>query len=136
MGGVHRYGQAAHTPNVLEAVLILSGTGTYLITLVYLLLGVGGLWLLYAERARGGLGWKVPVVLVALSVPILSFDGSLNPFPAYPNDVGVYFAAGGLCLARVWYWTLRVWRSPRVAAAARHADVASASAGSAAPAEP
>jgi len=116
------YGAATHTPNVLQAVLILSGAGSYLITLVYLLLAVGGVWLLRAEGARGGLWWKLPVVLAAIAVPVLSFDGSLNPLPAYPNDIGVYFAAVSVGIAIVWYCALRVWRAPLVGVVALHAE--------------
>jgi len=43
-----RYGDAPGVPAVLESVLILSGAGSYLITLVYLMLAAGGLWLLLA----------------------------------------------------------------------------------------
>ncbi len=118
-----RYGNAVHTPNVLEAVLILSGTGSYLITLVYLMLAAGGVWLLQAERGRGGVWWKFPVMLTAIAVPILSFDGSLNPFPGFPNDIGVYLAAGSVCIAIVWYCALRVWRAPFVGGAAARANV-------------
>jgi len=118
-----RYGAATHTPNVLQAVLILSASGSYLITLVYALLAAGGLWLmLRGQRPATGLWWRLPVVLVALAVPALSFDGSLNPFPAYPNDLGVYFAAGALAIAVAWFVVLRVWRPGLVGAAAAHAE--------------
>jgi amino acid transporter len=93
------YGQAAHLANALQAALIVSAAGSYLITFVYLLLALGGLWLLRAAAGRRRLWWRVPLVLGAVAVPVLSFDGSLNPFPAYPNDVAVYFAAGSLCAA-------------------------------------
>jgi amino acid transporter len=116
------YGDAVHTPNVLQAVLILSAAGSYLITVVYLLLACGGLWLLLrGERAASGLWWRVPIVLAALAVPILSFDGSLNPFPTYPNSVGVYFAAASVGIAIAWYGALRICRPRAVRAAALRA---------------
>jgi len=108
--GLSSYGEAAGLPDVLQAVLILSATGSYLITLVYLLLAGGALRLLWAERERGGLWWRVPVVLAGVAVPILSFDGSLNPFPDEPNDIGVYFACAGLGLSALWYVVLRLLR--------------------------
>jgi amino acid transporter len=119
---ITRYGVAVHTPNVLQAVLILSATGSYLITLVYLLLAVGGLWMVRADQARSRLWWRVPVVLAAVAVPILSFDGSLNPLPAYPNSIAVYFAAASVCIAIAWYGALRLWRPAAVGAAAHHAE--------------
>jgi len=48
-------------------------------------------------------------------------DGSLNPFPADPNDIAVYFAAASVCIAIVWYCALRFWRAPLVGAAAQRA---------------
>jgi hypothetical protein len=124
---ITRYGDAARLPNVLEAALILSAAGSYLITFVYLLLALGGVRLLLADRARGGLWWKLPVVLAALVVPILSFDGSLNPFPRYPNDIGAFLAAASVLIAIGWYGALRVWRAPLVGAAALHAEIVTAS---------
>jgi amino acid transporter len=112
--GLTRYGDSVGLPNVLQAILILSATGSYLITLVYLLLAGGALLLIWSERARGGLWWRAPVVLAAVAVPILSFDGSLNPFPDEPNDVGVYFAAAGLGLALVWCAALMALRPDAV----------------------
>lgn len=120
---VSRYGAATHTPDVLQAVLILSASGSYLITFVYALLAVGGLKLvLSGERRPSYLWWRLPAVLVALAVPVLSFDGSLNPFPAYPNDLGVYFAAAGLGIAVIWLAALRAWRPAVIGAAAAHAE--------------
>jgi amino acid transporter len=119
---VTHYGDAVHTPNVLEAVLILSTTGSYLITLVYLALACGGVWLLRSDSNRDALWWRLPLVLVAVSVPILSFDGSLNPFPTYPNDIAVYFAAASAATAIVWTAALRIWRPGTVAAAGGYAD--------------
>jgi amino acid transporter len=112
---ISRLGDAAHIPNVLEAVLILSATGSYLITLVYVLLAIGGLWLAWTDRGRRPIWWTIPVVLIAIAVPVLSFDGSLHPFPAYPNDIAVYVAAGVVALTLVWYVALRIWRSAAIA---------------------
>jgi amino acid transporter len=119
---VTRYGHAVHVPNVLEAVLILSTTGSYLVTLVYLALACGGMWLVRSDPDRDGLWWRLPVVLVAVAVPILSFDGSLNPFPTYPNDIAVYFAAASVAIATIWYAALRIWRPGAVATAGAYAD--------------
>ncbi len=126
---ITNYGDAVNTPNVLQAVLILSATGSYLIALVYVALAFGGLWLLRSDPDRRGLWWKIPLVLVACAVPILAFDGSLNPFPAYPNDIAVYFAAASVVVAVGWYAALRIWRPDAVGAAAMHAEAVSAASG-------
>jgi amino acid transporter len=108
--GLTHYGDSVGLPNVLQAILILSATGSYLITLVYLLLAGGALSLIWSDRGRGGLWWRLPVVLAAVAVPILSFRGSLIPFPNPPNDNGFYFACAGLGLAALWYAALRALR--------------------------
>jgi amino acid transporter len=108
--GLTHYGDSVSIPNVLQAILILSATGSYLITLVYLLLAGGALRLLWADRGRGGLWWRLPVVLAGAAVPILSFRGSLVPFPDPPNDTGFYFACAGLGLAALWCAALRALR--------------------------
>ena len=120
--GLTHYGAAAHAPDVLEAVLILSTAGTYLITAIYLILAAGSAWLLRDEPTRRGLWWKVPLVAVAIAVPLLSFDGSLNPFPSYPGELAVYFAAVTVAVAFAWYLALLRWRPQRVGAAASHAE--------------
>jgi amino acid transporter len=108
--GLTHYGDSVGLPNVLQAILILSATGSYLITLVYLLLAGGALRLLWSDRDQGGLWWRLPVVLAGVAVPILSFDGSLNPFPDHPDDIGFYLGCAALGLSAVWYAALRVLR--------------------------
>lgn len=112
--GLTSYGEASGLPDVLQAILILSATGSYLITLVYLLLAGGALGLLWSDRERGGLWWRVPIVLIAVAVPILSFDGSLNPLPDAPNDTAVYLACAALGLSALWYVALRLLRPDAV----------------------
>lgn len=91
--------------HVLGALLILLATGSYLITLVYVPLAGGCLWLLRAERGQPWSWWRIPIVPVAIAVPILSLVGSLDPFPAYSNDLA-----------------LRGWKPAVVSGAARHAE--------------
>lgn len=126
---ITRYGAAAHLPNVLEALLILSASGSYLITFVYLMLALGGLWLLHADDAYRLASWRLPVVLIAVAVPVLSFDGSLNPLPAYPNSIAVYIAGGAVVAVSGWLVLLRARAPHRVAAAAHHAEVVAEPAG-------
>lgn len=66
---------------------------------------------------------KLPAVLVAIAVPVLALDGSLNPLPAYPDDVATYLAAGGVGVALAWYVALRAWRPSAVRVAASRADL-------------
>ncbi len=119
--GLMRYGQAAHTSNIRESLLILLETGSYLIMLVYLLLAAGSVWLLGGDGARR-LRRRLPIVVTAIAVPILSFDGSLNPFPAYPTAIAVYLAAASVLVSLAWYLGLRTTRPAAVRGAARHAD--------------
>ena len=78
--------------------------------------------LLWQSRAQeGGLWWKVPAVLIGLAAPILAFKGSLDPFPAYPNDRAVFIAIACIVISAVWYAVLHVARPDRVRSAAQHA---------------
>jgi hypothetical protein len=120
--GLTHYGDSVGIPNVLQAILILSATGSYLITLVYLLLAGGALRLLWSDRDQGGLWWRLPVVLAGVAVPILLFDGSLSPFPDHPDDIGFYLGCAALGLSAVWYAALRVLR-PDVLRADRPARI-------------
>ncbi|MFZ0090993.1 MAG: APC family permease [Solirubrobacteraceae bacterium] len=115
------YGPGVHGSSVLPALLILLATGSYLITLVYLMLAGGCLWLLRWDRGHRS-WWRIPIVLVAIAVPILSLVGSLNPFPPYPNNIAVYFAGASLLIAFAWYLALRARKPAAVSTAARHAE--------------
>lgn len=113
-----RYG-GVRISNVLQALLILSATGSYLITLVYLMLAAGGFWLLVSDRSEGKRWLGLPVVITAAAVPILSFDGSLNPFPSYPNDIAVYIAGASVVIAIAWFIALKLRRPATVSLAGR-----------------
>jgi hypothetical protein len=49
---------------------------------------------LWSDRRRGGLWWRLPVVLAGVAMPVVGF-GSLNPFPDDPDGVGFYSRAAG-----------------------------------------
>jgi hypothetical protein len=109
VGGAHPLRRLGRLPNVLQAILILSATGSYLITLVYLLLAGGALSLLWSDRPRGGLWWRLPVALAGRGPdPVLRRRA--EPVPEAPNDRGVYFACAGLGLALLWSAALRLLR--------------------------
>lgn len=117
-----RYGHADGMPAVLRTLVILLGAGSYLIALVYLLVAAGCLRPLRAQLNGRGWRWRVVVVLLAVAVPILSLDGSLNPFPTYPNSLGVVFAAASVVIAVGWYVALAVRDPAAVRAAAGYAE--------------
>src|ERR1700733_12924341 len=120
--GVTLFGNAVQLPNPIEAFDITSAAGSYLIELIYVFLAVFALKLLWQSRAQeGGLWWKVPAVLIGLAAPILAFKGSLDPFPAYPNDRAVFIAIACIVISAVWYAVLHVARPDRVRSAAQHA---------------
>ncbi len=126
-----RYGDAVHRPDALEAALILTAAGTYLVTLVYLMLSLGGLVALRRFRSGAVRPWQVPLVLVAIAAPVLSFDGSLDPFPHYPANLGLVLAAASLSIVIAWGGALRTWRPELVRRAAARGEAAA----QAAPAE-
>ncbi len=119
--GVTTYGKAVQLPNPIEAFNITTSTGSYLIELVYVFLAIFALKLLWADRREGGVWWKVIVVLIGLATPILAFKGSLDPFPAFPNDRAVFFAIACIVISAVWYLVLQLTRPRAVREAARHA---------------
>jgi hypothetical protein len=90
---------------------------------VRLLLGlVTGVATTLLARVIGVDAQTLPLVVVAVAVPILSFYGSLNPFRTYPNDIAVYFAAASIAIVIIWYAALRIWRAGAVGAAGAYAD--------------
>ena len=53
---------------------------------------------------------------------MLAYYGSLNPFPAYPNDLGLIIAGGCAVLVAIWFLYLQVQHPDRVIGAAQHAE--------------
>jgi amino acid transporter len=120
--GLSTYGHYVKLPDPNEFFNIGSSAGSYLIELVYVFLAVFALRLLWQSRhTEGGLWWKVVAVLLGIATPILAFKGSLDPFPAYPNDIAVFIAIGGVVVGAVWYGVLHFTRPNEVRMAARHA---------------
>jgi len=120
--GTTHYGDAVKTPNPIEAFNIGAAVGSYCVELIYIFLAIFALKLLWQSRhSEGGLWWKTIAVLVGLATPILAFKGSLDPFPTYPANRGVFITIGILVIAAVWYGFLHVFRPEQVRLAARHA---------------
>lgn len=119
--GVTSYGDATELPNPIQAFFITTAVGSYLIQLVYVFLAIFALKLVWGDREEGGKAWKTIVVLIGLATPLLAFKGSLNPFPDYPNNRGVYFALVCIAISALWYLFLQITRPDRVRDAARHA---------------
>jgi amino acid transporter len=104
-GGVTHYGAGLGVPDSFAAFLILNAAGSYLVELIYIFLALFALRLVWRSRGdEGGLAWKVPTILVGLATPILAYKGSLDPFPVYPLNRGVYFALVLVALAAVWWF--------------------------------
>lgn len=120
--GTSHYGDAVKTPNPIEAFNIGAAVGSYCVELIYVFLAIFALKLLWQSRhSEGGLWWKTIAVLVGLATPILAFKGSLDPFPTYPANRGVFITIGIIVIAAVWYGFLHVFRREQVDLAARHA---------------
>jgi amino acid transporter len=119
--GVNNYGKPAGLTNPIEAFNITAAAGSYLVQLIYVFLAVFAIRLVWASRAEGGLWWKLIAVLLGLATPILAFKGSLDPFPTYPADRGVFLAIACIVVSFVWYAVLQLTRPAAVAQAAQHA---------------
>lgn len=120
-GGLSHYGKALGLSDAFAAFLIANATGSYLVELIYVFLAVFALRMVWRARAEGGLLWKVPVILVGLATPVLAFKGSLDPFPVYPLNRGVWFAIILIVVCAVWWLVLRLRHPERVRNAAAHA---------------
>jgi amino acid transporter len=121
--GVTTYGDKVKPPlaNPIQAFFITTAAGSYLVELVYVFLAFFALKLVWDSRAEGGTWWKLIAVLLGLATPVLAFKGSLDPFPTFPNNRGVFFAVACIVISAVWYGIVQVTRPRAVANAARHA---------------
>ena len=120
--GVTTYGDQVKLPNPIEAFNITTAAGSYLVELIYIFLALFALRLLWRDRdSEGGLWWKLIAVLIGLVTPILAFKGALDPFPASPNNLGVFIAIACIVIAAVWYGILHFTRPEQVRNAASHA---------------
>jgi amino acid transporter len=117
--GLTNYG-GGQAPDEVVAFGISATAGTFLITAVYAVLAVGAFRLVL--DTRGGYWWKFPAVIVGLAVPVLAYDGSLNPWPDFPNNRGIIFTFICLGIVAVWYAFLKMTRPERIRDAAAYAE--------------
>ena len=121
-GATNGYGHALGVPNSFAAFLIAGAIGSYLVELIYIFLSLAAFRLVWRSRhSEGGLAWKIPVVILGLSMPVLAYKGSLDPFPAYPLNIAVFVAIAMIVLSATWWFVLRLTRPGRIEQAARHA---------------
>ena len=115
------FGNDVNLPNNIEAFSISAAAGSFLIEAVYGVLALAAIRLVW-KMGGSHVWWRLIVVLVGLATPVLAYYGSLSPFPAYPNDLGLIFAGVSLVIVAIWFAYLRAQHPQRVASAAAHAE--------------
>lgn len=120
-GATTHYGVPLKVPNPVEAFSLLAQAGSYLIEAVYLVLAVFAFRFLMHDGNRRALIWRLPLLVAALATPVLAFKGSLDPWPTFPANRAVIYAAIWLGIAALWFGYLRVRYPERIATAAEHA---------------
>lgn len=120
-GGLSTFGNDVNLPNNIEAFSISAAAGSFLIEAVYGVLALAAIRLVW-KMGGSHVWWRLIVVLVGLATPVLAYYGSLSPFPAYPNDLGLIFAGVSLVIVAIWFAYLRAQHPQRVASAAAHAE--------------
>ncbi len=122
LAGVTTLGTAVNLPNNIEAFSISAAVGSFLIEAVYAMLAIAGFFLVWRSFTGVGRIVRLVIAVVALAAPLLAYYGSLNPFPTYPNSLGIIITAICAVLAAVWFAYLKARRPQRVANAAQNAD--------------
>jgi len=90
---------AAVPTNVLTVFGIMSTIGSLLIELIYIGLCIAALRFLLQDPAKW---WRWLFLLVAIVTPILGIYGSIVPFPAWPQSLGIYIVIAVVVLSLVW----------------------------------
>jgi amino acid transporter len=120
-GRFSSYGAAAKLPNNIEAFSISAAAGSFLIEAVYGVLALAAFAFIWRTFSGVGRAWRLIVAAAALATPVLAYYGSLHPFPTYPNNRGIIFAAVAALLVVVWFIYLQLVYPARVRNAAQHA---------------
>jgi amino acid transporter len=119
--GVTTYGNAIKAPNNITFFQLCAGAGSLLVELVYAILALAAFWLIWKSSAGWTRVWRMVVAIAALATPVLAYYGTLHPYPPFPFDRQVTFAAISVGLVAVWFAYVRLTRPDRVRAAAAHA---------------
>lgn len=122
VGGTSKLGDLVGLPNNLEAFSISAAIGSFLIEAVYAFVAIAAFGLIWRSYGGFGRAWRLLVAILGLATPVLAYYGSLNPFPAYPNDLGLIVAGGCAVLVAIWFLYLQVQYPDRVIGAAQHAE--------------
>ncbi len=85
--------------NVLTVFAIMSTLGSLLIELIYIGLCLVAVRLIAADPGKW---WRWIFLLVAIVTPILGIYGSVVPFPAFPQNLGVFIGLGVIALSLIW----------------------------------
>lgn len=119
---VMNWGKATQLPNSLQTFFITTAVGSYLIELIYLFLALVALRILWKEYGLAAKHlWKYLLVLIGLATPVLAFRGSIDPFPTYPNSLGVWIAVIGIVVVAFWTIGLRITSMDKIQHAAADA---------------
>lgn len=95
---------AAAPANVLTVFGIMSTIGSLLIELIYIGLCVAAVRLILQDPGKW---WRWLFLLVALVTPFLGIYGSVVPFPAWPQSLGVYIMLAVIVVTIIWSLTVR-----------------------------
>jgi amino acid transporter len=85
--------------SVLTVFGIMSTVGSLLIELIYIALCGAAVILLLQDPTKW---WRWLILLVAVVTPILAIYGSVVPFPAWPQNLGVFISLGVIALSAIW----------------------------------
>jgi amino acid transporter len=118
--GLTNLGGAVKLPDEIEAFTITAGAGSFLIELVYFMLAVTALRIVW--RMGASLWWRIPVVILGGAAPVLAYKGSLDPWPSYPNSLGIILALVCMGVSVVWWAIVRARHPDRIRQAAAYAE--------------
>jgi amino acid transporter len=90
---------ASVATSVLTVFGIMSTIGSLLIELIYVALCLAAIRLLLQDPTKW---WRWLFLLVAFITPALAIYGSVVPFPAWPQNLGVYISLGVIGLSLIW----------------------------------
>jgi amino acid transporter len=90
---------ASVATSVLTVFGIMSTVGSLLIELIYIGLCLAAIRLLLQDPSKW---WRWLILLVAVVTPILAIYGSVVPFPAWPQNLGIFISLAVIALSLIW----------------------------------